>query len=92
VNILNTIKNRIIEKKAQVQTHVFDKCDDYGIGIDDVNNAILTAKLYDKLTDDPRGTRYILCGQTLDDRELFVVCRFGNEKIIIITCYFGYED
>jgi hypothetical protein len=86
MNILNIIKQRLRENRVQVQTHVFDKCDFYEISIEDVNNAMLTAKNCDKLTDDPRGTRYVLSGQTLDDRELFVFCRFRNEKVIVITC------
>jgi hypothetical protein len=54
----------------------------------DIENAILRGKVEKQLTKDLRGTRYRLEGPARDGRLIHVVCRFNeNRTLIIITVY-----
>jgi hypothetical protein len=54
----------------------------------DIENAILRGKVEKRLTKDLRGTRYRLEGPARDGRLIHVVCRFNeNRTLIIITVY-----
>ena len=60
----------------------------------DVECAILEGRIDRKLTHDLRGTRYRLEGPGEDGRLMYVVCRFREDRsLIIITVYEkGEED
>lgn len=67
---------------------------DDGFERSDVECAILEGQIDRKLTLDPRGTRYRLEGPGEDGRLMYVVCRFREDRsLIIITVYEkGEED
>ena len=55
----------------------------------DVRDAILHGEISSELTDDPRGTRFVILGNTQDKTvALEVVCRFLPSGLLrIITVY-----
>ena len=54
----------------------------------DVENIILTGEITHRFTDDPRGTRDEVLGDTVDYRRAYVVCRFLlSGVLLIITAY-----
>ena len=50
----------------------------------DVESAILRGRIERKLTHDPRGTRYRIEGPAEDDRLMHVLCRFREDRSLII--------
>jgi hypothetical protein len=55
----------------------------------DIEAAILTGKIEQVLTDDPRGTRYVVVGMATNQRtKVGAVGRFVDEdQLLIITVY-----
>jgi len=59
----------------------------------DVEVAIRRGRIDRKLTHDPRGTRYRIEGPAEDGRLLHVLCRFREDRsLIIITVYEKGEE
>ncbi len=59
----------------------------------DLREAILSGRVVQALTDDPRGHRYIVQGKAQDGREIEVICRFlTSGKLRIITVYALEEE
>ncbi len=68
--------------------HAKDEMRDDFLSMGDVKHAILNGRIIRRLTHDPRGIRYVLCGPARDGREINVVCRFlDSGKLRIITVY-----
>lgn len=58
----------------------------------DIDSIILTGRVARKFTRDPRGTRYVVVGDTTDGRRASVVCRFlSSTVLLIITAYVEEE-
>jgi len=54
----------------------------------DIETAILNGKIVKRFTHDPRGVRYLIRGNTIDGKEVHIVCRFlKSGKLRIITVY-----
>ena len=63
--------------------------DDDDLDETDVRYAILHGEISSELTDDPRGVRFVVLGNTQDEvRSVEVVCRFLPSGLLrIITVY-----
>lgn len=59
-----------------------------GLEMKDIENAILSGAISQRLTHDPRGIRYEVVGDATDGRRACVVCRFlESGTLLIITAY-----
>ena len=88
MGILQRIKVAVRDGHYEVTEHAIQEAEADGFGPLDLRNAMLKGQLFKKMTKDPRGTRYIILGTALDERKLFLVCRFTERKEVrIITVY-----
>lgn len=60
---------------------------DDALETEDVENAILQGRVTNRLTRDPRGTRYVVEGPGRDGRRLAIVCRFEGGQLILISVW-----
>ena len=55
---------------------------------EDVESIILTGRIAQVFTHDPRGARYEVSGRATDGRQAYVVCRFLLSGVLmVITAY-----
>lgn len=86
--MIEKIRKAIREENYRISSHANEEMADDDLLIADIEQVILTGKIYRKLTRDPRGTRYEIHGLTVDGRKGAVVCRFIiSSKVLIITAY-----
>ncbi len=85
---LRRIRRAVGEDRYEFSLHALEEMDEDGLVEEDVRCAILRGRLDSELGDDPRGSRFVLRGQTLaKEAEIEVVCRFlpsGMLRIIIV--------
>jgi hypothetical protein len=86
---LRRIRRAIREGRYEVTVHALEEMDEDDLDEADVREAILGGRLGAELTDDPRGTRFVVRGSTQSkNREIEVVCRFLPSGLLrIITVY-----
>lgn len=59
----------------------------------DVRHAVLNGDISAELTDDPRGSRFVVRGTTSDnDREMDVVCRLLPSGLLRIIAVYQLEE
>lgn len=59
----------------------------------DVRQSVLRGDISAELTDDPRGTRFVVRGTTRNqDRKMEVVCRFLPSGLLRIITVYGLEE
>lgn len=76
-----------------MSSHAEDEMLDDEIERRDIENAILKGRIDKKLTQDIKGTRYRIEGPSRDGRLIHVVCRFKEDRnLIIITVYALTEE
>ena len=74
-----------------MSSHAEEEMAEDGFERTDVENAILTGFIQKKLTHDPRGTRYRVEGPAKDSRLMHVLCRFKEERSLVIITVFEKE-
>jgi len=86
---LKSIRQKIREGRYEFTVHALEEMDEDDLDETDVRQAVLHGSISAELTDDPRGTRFVVRGTTSDkDREVEVVCRFLPSGLLrIITVY-----
>jgi hypothetical protein len=90
---IREIRERIRTKNYELTGHAEEEREDDDLSIADLENAILSGRVAQVLTDDPRGDRYVVQGKVQDGRELEVICRFlSSGKLRIITVYALEEE
>jgi hypothetical protein len=91
---LRQIRRAIREDRYEFTLHALEEMDEDGLVEEDVRYAILHGSLELELTDDPRGTRFVVRGQVQDEEaEIEVVCRFlPSGRLRIITVYAVEEE
>lgn len=73
--------------------HALEEMDDDQLLESDVHEVIMRGKIVAKLTGDPRGTRFVVRGTTVDEEtEVEVVCRFLPSGILRIITVYAAED
>jgi len=78
----------IRERKYRISSHANDEMADDFLEATDIENIIFTGKIMRRFTHDPRGTRYEVLGDTMDNRRAYAVCRFlASGTFLIITAY-----
>lgn len=88
-DVLQAIRQAILNHRYALSEHAYDEMDADGLDILDIEAAILTGRVDDTLTDDPRGARQVVVGTGCDLRTLVgVVVRFvEDEQLLVITVY-----
>jgi Domain of unknown function (DUF4258) len=86
---LERIRRAVLEQRYTLTEHAYDEMDDDRLDVLDVESAILTGRIDQTLTHDPRGTRYVVAGRATDEGTLMgVVVRFvASDEILILTVY-----
>lgn len=76
------------DQKYRISSHANDEMADDLLMSADVEQIILTGSIARVFTEDPRGTRYEVLGETPDRRNAYMVCRFlFSDVLLIITAY-----
>lgn len=88
-NVLNQIRDAILAGRYVLSGHAYDEMDEDGLDVLDVEAAILSGRVEQTLTRDPRGTRYLVVGTACDElTSVAVVVRFvEREQLLVITVY-----
>jgi hypothetical protein len=86
---LERIRNAILDHRYVLTEHAYEEMDDDHLDVLDMESAILTGKIDQVLTADPRGTRFVVIGKATDEHTLVgVVVRFvEQDQLLIITVY-----
>ena len=72
---LQQIRRTIREQRYRISSHANDEMADDFLVAADIERIILTGKIAQRFTQDERGRRYAILGDTTDDRKAYVVCR-----------------
>jgi hypothetical protein len=89
---LDRIRQAISEGDYHITPHALEEMADDGLAVEDIEELLLTGDLIRRLTQDPRGERYELCGQALDGREVRVVCRFLPTGVLRVITAWALEE
>ncbi|MEK7450070.1 MAG: DUF4258 domain-containing protein [Planctomycetota bacterium] len=82
------IQNLVRGGRYEITAYADEEAQEDNVFPSDITNAILTGTVVKKYIDDSRGARYKILGNTLDGRELFVICRFNTiGEVRIITVF-----
>jgi hypothetical protein len=86
---IRRIRRAAREGRYEFTLHALDEMDEDGLADADVRQVLLHGKLVDKLTQDPRGNRFVLLGSPQGkDVNIEVVCRILPSGLLrIITVY-----
>ena len=88
MSIIEKIREKIRSRDYFISSHAEEEMAEDGFDRSDVEHAILHGTVERKLTHDPRGTRYRIEGPAQDGRLMHVLCRFREDRsLIIITVY-----
>ncbi len=86
---IKRIRRAVREGRYEFTVHALEEMDEDDLDETDVRYGILHGEISSELTDDPRGIRFVVLGNTQDKtRALEVVCRFLPSNLLrIITVY-----
>ena len=87
--ILRKLRQAVLNQRYALTEHAYEEMDADKLDVLDVEAAILTGRISETLTDDPRGPRFVVRGRACDQSTpVAVVARFvegGN--LLVITVY-----
>ena len=72
---IREIGDRIRTKNYEITGHAEEEREDDDLSVADLRDAILTGRVVQILTNDPRGSRYVVRGKAQDEREIERVAR-----------------
>ena len=83
------IRNAILSHRYVFTEHAYEEMEKDQLDVLDVESAILTGEIERALTQDPRGTRYVVVGKATDqETPVRVVVRFvEHDQLLVITVY-----
>ena len=86
---LERIQAAILDHRYVFSEHAYEEMDADNLDALDVEAAVLSGEIQQVLTDDPRGTRYVLQGSACDElTPVAVVVRFvEHDQRLVITVY-----
>jgi hypothetical protein len=84
---LECIRHAVVEQRYTLMEHAYDEMDEDYLDVLDVEAAILTGEIEQKLTKDPRGTRFVIGGKATDETTpVRVVVRFvEHDQLLVLT-------
>jgi hypothetical protein len=89
---IRRIRLAVSEGRYSYSVHALEEMDDDGLLESDVHEVMMQGKIVAKLTGDPRGTRFVVRGTTLNSETVVVVCRFIPLGILRIITVYAAED
>ena len=93
MNLLQRMQRAIHEQKYRISSHANEEMSDDFLMAADIESIIFTGRIAQRFTKDPRGRRYVVLGNTTDNRRAYVVCRFLlSGVLLIITTYVAEEE
>ncbi len=86
---IRRIRRAVREDRYEFTIHALEEMDEDDLTDADMRDALFKGKVVDRLSDDPRGIRFVVRGTPKDDdSEIEVVCRFMPSGLLrIITVY-----
>jgi len=86
---IRRIRQAFREGQYYYSIHALEEMDEDGLTFADVEQAVMSGAIVAILTEDPRGTRFVVRGVTLDEEtEVEIVCRFlPSSSLRIIRVY-----
>jgi hypothetical protein len=86
---LERIRRAVLEHRYTLTEHAYDEMDADYLDVLDVESAILTGQVEQRLTKDPRGTRFVITGRATDETTVVsVVVRFVEHNgLLVLTVY-----
>jgi hypothetical protein len=86
---LERIRQAILDQRYSLTEHAYDEMDDDRLDVLDIEAAILRGDIDQRLTRDPRGTRYVVTGIATDQNTIVsVVVRFVEyDQLLVLTVY-----
>lgn len=90
---LRRIRLATSEGRLEFSGHALEEMDEDDLDEADVCEVLMRGTIIETLTADPRGTRFVVSGQALDqETQVEVICRFLSTGILrIITVYAAEE-
>jgi len=93
MNPLQRMQRAISEQRYRISSHANEEMAEDFLMAADIEYIIQTGKIAQKFTQDARGRRYEVLGNTVDGREAYVVCRFLlSGVLLIITAYAAEKE
>jgi hypothetical protein len=90
---IHRIRSAVREDRYSFSVHALEEMDDDGLQESDVQEVLMRGKVVARLTSDPRGTRFVVRGTTVNqETEVEVVCRFLPSDILRIITVYAVED
>lgn len=89
---INYIKRLVQNEEIYWRNHILIRMQQRSIRIADVINCILTGTIIEKYAKDKPYPSCLICGRTLEQKILHVVCAKGNNKLWMITTYYLDPD
>jgi hypothetical protein len=86
---IERIRDAVLNQRYVFSEHAYDEMAEDKLDVLDIEAAVLTGKLEQVLTHDPRGTRFVMHGVATDQETLVgVVMRFvQRDTLLVITVY-----
>ena len=85
---LQRMREAIREQRYRISAHANDEMADDDLIAVDIESIILTGRIAQVFTHDPRGARYEVSGRATDGRQAYVVCRLLlSGVLLVITAY-----
>ncbi|MEZ4734562.1 MAG: DUF4258 domain-containing protein [Caldilineaceae bacterium] len=89
---LQRIRRTIREQRYRISSHANDEMADDFLVAADIEKIILTGKIAQRFTQDERGRRYAILGDTTDDRKAYVVCRLLLSGVLLVVTAYAAEE
>lgn len=89
MTLIERIRQTVLDHRYTLSEHAYDEMDADGLDVLDVESAVLTGRITQELTDDPRGHRYVVVGIACDlATHVGVVARFvEKDRLLVVTVY-----
>jgi hypothetical protein len=93
INRIGRIRRAIQADRYEFTLHALEEMDEDKLTGEDVRHAVLRGRIVSELTDDPRGVRYVVRGESqVRDVELEVVCRVLPSGLLRIITVYALKD
>jgi hypothetical protein len=87
------IRQAVRDGSYEFTTHALEEMDEDALTDEEVRDVLLRGKLVLRLTDDPRGIRFVIRGLCRSDQvEVEVVCRFLPSGLMRIITTYAIEE
>lgn len=89
---IQRMRRAIRNQRYRISSHANDEMADDLLMAVDIEHIILTGDIARRFTHDERGIRYAVLGDTTDNREAYVICRFLLSGVLLIITAYAAED